>query len=424
MAKDQLYDLEDIQERVILVAVDGSSLTDTVEDSLDELEELVHTAGAVTAAKIIQKREKIHPGHYVGKGKVEEIKEALEEYQATGIICDDELSPAQIKNLQAMLDTKVMDRTMLILDIFAARARSKEGKIQVELAQLRYRLSRLTGLGQSLSKLGGGGIGTRGPGEKKLELDRRYIRDRISELSAEVKEIQTHRQLIRERRSKSAAPVIAIVGYTNAGKSTLLNVLTGAGVLAEDKLFATLDPTTRKTPLPGGTEILVTDTVGFIRKLPHHLVKSFHSTLEELVYADILLHVIDANSSQRESHMAVVYKTLQDLKAMEKPIITVYNKMDMDVVKPLPVDDHSKHTVHISAAKEEGIQALLGIIERVLQESRKRMTVLIPYTDGGIVNQIHGQCEIVKEEHRETGVYIDLYTTEEMEGRLQKYIES
>ena len=300
------------KERVLLVGVStfGQELT---ESSLDELSELAKTAGAETAGRLIQNREQVHPGTYVGKGKIEEIKDMLWETEATGIVCDDELSPAQMKNLQDELDVKVMDRTLLILDIFAARASTSEGKIQVELAQLKYRQTRLTGFGTALSRLGGG-IGTRGPGEKKLEMDRRLIKSRIAQLNRELKEVKRHREVTRGQRKKSRIPVIAIVGYTNAGKSTLLNKLTGADIFAEDKLFATLDPTTRGLRLLSGQEILLTDTVGFIKKLPHHLVEAFKSTLEEAKYADLILHVVDSSNPQMDEQMFTVYETLKNLK--------------------------------------------------------------------------------------------------------------
>ena len=275
----EAFKIEEIEEKVILVGVSEQD-GDDAEDSVAELAELVKTAGATVVGTMIQKRELIHPGTYIGSGKVAELKLLVEELGATGIVCDDELSPAQLRNLEDMLDTKVMDRTLIILDIFAARATTSEGKIQVELAQLKYRLSRLTGLGRSMSRLGGG-IGTRGPGEKKLEIDRRLIKDRIAQLNRELKEVRQHRDITRAQREKNQMPVAAIVGYTNAGKSTLINTLTNAGVLEEDKLFATLDPTTRVLELSGQQQILVTDTVGFIRKLPHHLIEAFKSTLEE-----------------------------------------------------------------------------------------------------------------------------------------------
>ncbi|MCD8036064.1 MAG: GTPase HflX, partial [Clostridiales bacterium] len=320
MAKEtKLYDVEKPQERVILVAVDEDG---SVGDKyLNELEELADTAGAATVGRMIQHREKRHPGHYIGKGKAEELKMMIAALDADGIITDDELSPAQMRNLEDMLDTKVMDRTMVILDIFAARAMSNEGKIQVELAQLKYRLTRLTGQGTALSRLGGG-IGTRGPGEKKLETDRRYIKERIAELDRELKNIETHRELLRSGRDKKGIVNVSLVGYTNAGKSTLLNRLTDAEVLAEDKLFATLDTTARALKLPSGTAIMLTDTVGFIRKLPHHLIQAFRATLEELNYADILLHVVDASNPERAEQMMTVYDTLKDLGCAETPVIT------------------------------------------------------------------------------------------------------
>ena len=322
----ELIELKEIEEKVILIAVSTGDGTD-VSASLDELEELVKTAGAAAVDKIIQNRERIHPGTYLGKGKIDEIRERIFELGATGVVCDDELSPAQMRNLEDALQIKVMDRTMVILDIFAARATTSEGKIQVELAQLRYRSARLVGLRSSLSRLGGG-IGTRGPGEKKLEMDRRLIHDRISILKEDLEAVKRHREVARQQRDKNHMPVAAIVGYTNAGKSTLLNRLTGAGILAEDKLFATLDPTTRNLSLPGGQQILLTDTVGFIRKLPHHLIEAFKSTLEEAKYSDIILHVVDCSNPQMDIQMHVVYETLRELGVTDKVMVTVFNKID------------------------------------------------------------------------------------------------
>lgn len=423
MAKE-LHELGQQEERVILVGVEldehSSRSAMQIDACLDELEELVKTAGATAVARSVQKRERIHPGHYLGKGKIEELKLMLQTYDATGIVCDDELSPAQLKNLEQMLETKVMDRTIVILDIFAARAISGEGKIQVELAQLKYRLSRLTGMGASMSRLGGG-IGTRGPGEKKLETDRRYIKERIAELNQQAQEIRTHRELLREQRSKKGTPVASLVGYTNAGKSTLLNMLTEAGVLAEDKLFATLDTTTRKVELPGGSEILLTDTVGFIQKLPHHLVQAFRATLEELKYADILLHVVDASNPNRAEHMQVVYQTLKDLGCADTPVITVYNKMDCDVELPLPMDAMARDIAQISAAKGEGLDALLRQIESLLQSFRKSMTALLPYTEGSLLGWVHGRCEIIREEHTAEGVLLEVYVDEESANRLERF---
>lgn len=414
----QLHPLEAIQEKVILVAVE---LEDNTTDAcLDELEELVKTAGGVCVARAVQKREKIHAGHYIGKGKIEEIKMMLQTYDASGIVCDDELSPAQMKNLEQMLQTKIMDRTMVILDIFAARAMSKEGKIQVELAQLKYRLSRLVGIGASMSRLGGG-IGTRGPGETKLETNRRYIKERISELNQELKQIETHRQLLRNQRNKKGTPVLSLVGYTNAGKSTLINALTNAGVFAEDKLFATLDTTTRKVKLPNGTEILLTDTVGFIQKLPHHLIQAFRATLEELNFADILLHVVDASNENRQQQMEVVYQTLKGLHCEATPVITVYNKIDKGVETPFPIDPMARDKVAISAKTQEGLPILLEKIETLLKSFRTSMTVFLPYTEGSLLSRIHGKCEIVMEEHKADGILLQVYAEQEMVNRLQKY---
>ena len=423
MAKE-LHELNDLEERVILVAVEmddrrSRSAMET-EACLDELEELIKTAGATAVARTIQKRERIHPGHYLGTGKIEELKTMLTAYDATGIVCDDELSPAQMKNLEQMLGTKVMDRTMVILDIFAARALSGEGKIQVELAQLKYRLSRLVGIGASMSRLGGG-IGTRGPGETKLETDRRYIKERIAELNREAQDIRTHRELLRNQRSKKGTPVISLVGYTNAGKSTILNYLSDAGVLAENKLFATLDTTTRKVELPGGSEIFLTDTVGFIQKLPHHLVQAFRATLEELQYADILLHVVDASNPNRAEHMKVVYETLKSLGCEDTPVITVFNKMDNDVELPLPMDTMARDIVQVSAWKGDGMDTLLERIEKLLQSFRKSMTALLPYTEGSLLGWVHGRCEIIREEHTAEGVLLEVYVDEESANRLAKF---
>lgn len=424
MAKE-LHELQELEERVILVAVEtderNSRSAMETDACLDELAELVKTAGAVTVARTVQKRERIHPGHYLGKGKIEELKEMAAAYEATGVVCDDELSPAQLKNLEQMLGLKVMDRTIVILDIFAARALSGEGKIQVELAQLKYRLSRLTGMGASMSRLGGG-IGTRGPGEKKLETDRRYIKERIAELNREAQDIRTHRELLRAQRSKKGTPVISLVGYTNAGKSTILNFFSDAGVLAEDKLFATLDTTTRKVELPGGSEILLTDTVGFIQKLPHHLVQAFRATLEELQFADVLLHVVDASDPNRAEHMQVVYQTLRELGCEDTPVITVFNKMDRKIELPLPMDARAREIVQVSAAQGDGMETLLATVERLLQSFRKSMQVLLPYTEGGLLGWVHGRCEILREEHTAEGVLLEVYVDEESANRLARFV--
>lgn len=411
-----MYETAEKKERVILVGVSLAD-SDDAEQSLDELEELACTAGALCVGRILQKREQMHPATYLGRGKTEELKELIWETQADGIICDDELSPAQIGNLRDELDVKIMDRTLLILDIFAARASTSEGKIQVELAQLRYRQSRLTGLGTSLSRLGGG-IGTRGPGEKKLEMDRRLIKGRISQLTKELKEVKRHRQLTRESRARSRIPVIAIVGYTNAGKSTLLNYLTGAGILAEDKLFATLDPTTRNLKLPGGQEVLLTDTVGFIRKLPHHLIEAFKSTLEEAKYADLLLHVVDASNPQMDQQMHVVYETLRELEASDKPVITAFNKRDRFEGEYAPRDFQAERTAFISAKTGEGVNALLSCVEDVLREQKVEIEQIYPYSDAGKIQLIRKYGELEKEEYTQDGIYVRAYVPVDVYGKL------
>ena len=395
--------LEDFKERVILVGVSEQD-GDDAEDSLAELAELVKTAGASVAGTLIQKRELIHPGTYVGTGKVAEIAELLEHTGATGIVCDDELSPAQLKNLETMLNTKVMDRTLIILDIFAARATTSEGKIQVELAQLKYRLSRLTGLGRSMSRLGGG-IGTRGPGEKKLEIDRRLINDRIAQLNRELKEVVKHREIARAKRERNAVPVVAIVGYTNAGKSTLLNHLTDAEVLEEDKLFATLDPTTRLLNLKDGQQILLTDTVGFIHKLPHHLVEAFKSTLEEAKYADYIIHVVDSSNPQAEMQMHVVYETLRELGVMGKKIITLFNKQDAPGASVLR-DFKSDYTLKISAKTGEGLDDLNDLLEKLLTEEQIYVERLFPYSEAGKIQLIREHGQLISEEYTDEGIAV------------------
>ena len=373
------------KERVILIAV--AERQEEAEESLDELEELAKTAGAETAARVIQIRETPHPATYIGKGKIDEVNALLYGTDATGVICDDELSPAQIGNLERMLDTKVMDRTLLILDIFAGRAYTKEGNIQVELAQLKYRASKLTGQGTALSRLGGG-IGTRGPGEKKLEMDRRLIRRRISHLKAELRDVIRHREVQRKQRQRNHVPVICIVGYTNAGKSTLLNYLTNAGVLEENQLFATLDPMTKSLELGSGQTVLLTDTVGFIRKLPHHLVDAFRSTLEEAKYSDLIFHVVDASNPQKEKHMEVVYETLKQLGAVGSDVITVFNKMDLVEHDMVLKDPKAQMTVKISARTGEGVDELLSEAEELLQRKKLYIEKLYSYSEAGKIQMI------------------------------------
>ena len=412
----ELIDTAKDVEKVILIGVCTSENDDT-EESLDELEELVKTAGAVTLEKVIQNRESIHPGTYIGTGKIEEVRELAERIGATGVVCDDELSPAQLRNLESELMMKVMDRTMVILDIFAKRAVTSEGKIQVELAQLKYRLSRLLGLGKSMSRLGGG-IGTRGPGEKKLEVDRRLINDRIAQLRRELKEVQKHRDITRAKREKNKVPVVAIVGYTNAGKSTLLNHLTEADVLEEDKLFATLDPTTRILALDGKQQVLLTDTVGFIRKLPHHLIEAFKSTLEEAKYADIIFHVVDASNMQREKQMFITYQTLDDLGVKDKKFVTLFNKQDARTDNEPLHDFRADYTLNISAAKDLGLDEVKSLLEEILRENKVYIERIIPYDKAGVIQLIRKQGELVSEEYVADGIQIKAYVPMEVYGRL------
>lgn len=412
-----MIELKKETERVILVGVSLDD-SDHVEESLDELNELVKTAGAESVGRLIQNREQIHPGTYIGKGKILELKDLIWELEATGIVCDDELSPVQMKNLQDELDVKVMDRTLIILDIFAARASTSEGKIQVELAQLKYRQTRLTGFGTAMSRLGGG-IGTRGPGEKKLEIDRRLIKNRIAQLNRELKEVKRHREVTRDHRSKSHAPVAAIVGYTNAGKSTLLNTLTGAEILAEDKLFATLDPTTRGCKLPSGQEILLTDTVGFIRKLPHHLIEAFRSTLEEAKYADMIFHVVDASNPQMDEQMYTVYETLQNLGVTDKPIITIFNKQDRLENESIVRDFKADYTVKISAKTGAGLNDLLEAAEALLREQKVEIEAVYEYKEAGKIQLIRKYGELREEEYREDGIFVRAYVPTELYGKVR-----
>ena len=411
-----MYEMEEQIERVILVGVQTSDSDDMVQ-SLLELRELVETAGAVAVGTVMQSRETVHPGTYLGKGKLEELKELVYDLDATGIVCDDELSPAQMNNLEQELECKVMDRTMVILDIFAGRARTSEGKIQVELAQLKYRAARLVGMRASLSRLGGG-IGTRGPGEKKLEMDRRLIHMRIGQLKSQLEEVQRHRDLIRTQREKNRTRVAAIVGYTNAGKSTLLNQLTGADVLEEDQVFATLDPTTRVLDLPGRQQILLTDTVGFIRKLPHHLIEAFKSTLEEAKYADLILHVVDASNSQKEEHMQVVYDTLRQLGVADKKVITLFNKQDLCEEKEQLRDFQADHVLHISAKKKQGLEELKKLLEEVLLEDQIYVERLYPYEKAGMIAMIRQHGQVVEEEYLPEGIAVKAYVPMEVYPKI------
>lgn len=402
--EEKLYDTSEQKERIIVVGV-ATSENDDTDKSLDELIELGQTAGVETVAKVIQNREKVHPGTYIGKGKIEEVRELVIKHKADTVVCDDELTPAQFNNLSQMLDVKVVDRTVMILDIFAKRASTSEGKLQVELAQLRYRASHLIGGRSELSRLGGG-IGTRGPGEQKLEMDRRLIKERITQVRKELEQVKRTRELTRKKRQENPIPVVAIVGYTNAGKSTLLNHLTGAGVLSEDKLFATLDPTTRKLVRENGEEILFTDTVGFIRKLPHHLIQAFRSTLEEAKYADLILHVVDCSNEDMDSQMYTVYETIKKLEVGDKKIITAFNKIDVcdreETLKDLAAD----RTVRISAKTGQGIEQMLSAISEVIAEGKQLLDKVFGYDEAGAVSNVRKYGQVMEEEYRNEGIYI------------------
>lgn len=411
-----MYEMEEIKEKVILVGVETGG-DEPAETSLDELAELARTAGAEVAGRLIQTRESIHPGTYIGKGKLLELKDLLWETDATGIICDDELTSAQLGSLEAELSCKVIDRTLLILDIFAARAVSGEGKIQVELAQLRYRASRLAGLGKSLSRLGGG-IGTRGPGEKKLEIDRRLIRERISRLKRELKDVEKHRELVRSQRKQSGLKTAALVGYTSAGKSSLLNALTDAGILEDAMLFSTLDTTTRSLVLDNTQEILVTDTVGFIRKLPHHLVEAFKSTLEEAKYADIIIHVVDVSNPNMEMQMHVVYETLRELGAEGKPVVTLFNKQDLLEAPSYQRDFQADYSIPASAKTGQGLAELKRALLDIIRRDQIYVERLYDFSEAGKIQLIRSRGQLVSEEYLPEGISVKAYVPQDIYGRI------
>ncbi len=411
-----MYEMEQIEETVILAGIDTGD-GEAAERSLDELEELAKTAGAKVAGRLIQAREAAHPATYVGRGKLMELKELIWETDAAGIICDDELTSAQLGNLEAELSCKVIDRTLLILDIFATRAASGEGKIQVELAQLRYRASRLTGLGRSLSRLGGG-IGTRGPGEKKLEMDRRLIRERISRLKRELKDVEKHRELIRTQRKQSGLKVAALVGYTSAGKSSIENALTDAGILEDAMLFSTLDTTTRSLMLDNTQEILLTDTVGFIRKLPHHLVEAFKSTLEEAKYADIIIHVADVSNPQMDEQMHVVYETLRQLGAEGKPVVTLFNKQDLLENPMRQKDFRADYSIPASAKTGQGMEELKKALLEIIRRDQIYIERLYDFSEAGKIQIIRSRGQLVSEEYVPEGIAVKAYVPKDIYGSV------
>ena len=411
-----MFETEHIKERMILVGVDTGS-QEAAERSLDELEDLAETAGAQTAGRLIQARESIHPATYIGKGKLEELKDLLWETEADGIICDDELTGSQIGNLEAELSCKVIDRTLLILDIFAAHAVSGEGKIQVELAQLKYRATRLTGLGRSLSRLGGG-IGTRGPGEKKLEMDRRLIRERISRLKADLRNVEKHRELLRSQRRHSGLKSAALVGYTSAGKSSIENALTGAGILEDAMLFSTLDTTTRSLVLDNTQEILLTDTVGFIRKLPHHLVEAFKSTLEEAKYADIIIHVVDASNPQMEEQMHVVYETLRELGVEDRPVVTLFNKQDLLTGDSRQKDFRADYSIPVSAKTGQGLEELKKALLEIIRKDQIYVERLYDFSEAGKIQLIRSRGQLLEESYVPEGIEVRAYVPQDIYSKI------
>lgn len=412
------------KERVLLAGVHlglKDVLADTTEESMHELYELAKTAGAEVVATVIQNRPELEAGTYMGEGKLEEITAAIEELEVDCVIFDDELSPIQLRNITDILGVKVLDRSMLILDIFAMRAKSGEGKLQVELAQLKYRLPRLRGMGVVMSRTGAG-IGTRGPGETKLETDRRHIHSRIKALSDELEELKKHRELLRLRRKKDGVITVALVGYTNAGKSTLLNALTDADVFAEDKLFATLDPTSRALELADGRKVLLVDTVGFIRKLPHHLVEAFKSTLEEAVIADVLVQVVDSSNEEYKNQITVVDGVLKDIGATGKPEIIAYNKCDKGDYPETVEINRDRVNVFISAKKKTGLDDLIYQIGELAPGKKKEICVIIPYSDGALVNDLHTNQKVLAEEYIAEGTKIRLLSDSITYNKLRAYI--
>ena len=418
-----LYSTSEKQERALLAGIHTNSrdiINDTTDESMYELEKLCETAGASVVYTVVQNRADIDSATYMGEGKLEEIKQITQTDGIDLIVFDDDLSPVQLRNLSDYFGVKVLDRSMLILDIFAMRAKSTEGKIQVELAQLKYMLPRLRGAGINMSRTGGG-IGTRGPGETKLETDRRHIRNRISNLQKELENIKKHRELLRKRRKKDEIVTVAVVGYTNAGKSSLLNKLTDAGVLAEDKLFATLDPTMRKLTMPDGRDIMLVDTVGFIRKLPHHLIEAFKSTLEEAAVADVLIHVVDASNNELENHISVAQNVLDKIGAGGKPTIMVYNKIDK-LNSEFIASETGDRCVYMSVKEGKGIDDLVDALQDVALAKKLKCTVCIPYSMGTLVNRIHESEEVLSTEYKDDGIYMEIMIDDIGYEKLRQYL--
>ena len=410
-----------VQERAVLVGLNADcfSQEQTANDeSLRELEELLQTAGGICTGKVLQNRHTPDPHSFIGEGKAMEVRQLVEDTGSTMVIFDNELSPGNIRALEELIGVTVLDRSALILDIFAQRAKTKEGRLQVELAQYKYLLPRLSGMGASLSRQGGG-IGTRGPGETKLESDRRHIRERIDRLEGELEQVRKVRSVQRERRMKNAIPVVAIVGYTNSGKSTLLNQLTGAGIPANDRLFDTLDTTSRLLTVPDNLDVILSDTVGFISKLPHHLVNAFRATLEELEYADLLLHVIDASDPYPEQHIAVVEKLIAQLARPDTPVLKCYNKADLVYMDEIP---RGKNIVAISAKKGINMDGLLAAIEKALDQARHQVQLLLPYAQGGLVETLHDNARVLSVDYTPEGIQVEAIVDSILLGRLRQYV--
>ena len=412
-----------VQERAVLVGLNAACFTKeqtATDETIEELEALLETAGGFCTGKVLQNRHTPDAHSFIGEGKALEVKMLVEATQSTMVVFDNELSPGNIRALEDIIGVTVLDRSALILDIFAQRAKTKEGRLQVELAQYKYLLPRLSGMGHSLSRQGGG-IGTRGPGETKLESDRRHIRERINRLEEELEQVRKVRAVQRERRKKNSVPVVAIVGYTNAGKSTLLNHLTGAGIPANNRLFDTLDTTSRQLTVSDNLDVVLSDTVGFIAKLPHHLVNAFHATLEELEYADLLLHVIDSSDPNREEHIEVVDKLIAKLAKPGTPVLKVYNKADLVSFEDLP---GGRDVVHISAKRGLGMENLLKSIENALGHARHHVLLRLPYSMGGMVDTLHSGAKVNSVEYTGEGMEIDTVLDDILYGRLKAYVIS